>query len=543
MLGVKIIFMPHLIVLNKSDGKATEYEFGNSILTIGSADSSDICIVNNNIKDLHCYIAFDGSDFHLSTPSDDSFVIVDGKKTSKGVLKNGDFFDISNYRIFVFRSLVSSETKDNILSGVEEIKKVVNFSEKLMSSSDLDELLNNLMKEVVTLTHAENGFLLLVEKGKIKLKTVYMVDSGAINASINNLSDSIIARVITERKPMIISDAVTDSEFKNAESVINLRLHSVMCVPLTVKDKLLGLIYLGSQSIRNLFKESDLEILKIFASQASLLIQNAILLGEMRAEHTKLLDKLGEISFGPLIGNSGAMQNMFREIKAIARMSEPVLLIGEDGTEKESVAYAIHKESKRSGQFDMLKAGIYNELQFDIEFSGVVKGGVPGALYTRRGKVHLCKNGTLYIEDIEKIPPSLQMKILGLIKDGYITKVGSATRERVDVRLIFSLVDIEGALESGSLNRELYNYLKGTIIKIPPLRERVEDIEFLATNFLERISKQQGKHISGYTPDAINYLKKQPWYGNITELESRIKRAISLCEGEFLTVDDFEAEL
>ncbi len=533
--------MPHFIVINQEDGSAEEFELDSHITTIGSSRTCDLQIDSPEVKEVHCHVSFDGEKYVVAGAEPDITILLDGKRVQRGVLSNGSFIDIGKRRIIFaqnFNKRIERQVQDN--GGLSALEKVVSFSERLMSAYTLDDLLDKLMEYVVDLTHSDNGFLILFENGKIRLKSAWGVKPELLKDSIEKLSDTIISRVIKEKKAVIVSDALSDDEFKNAESVMNLNLHSVMCVPLSVKDKFLGLIYLGSQSVKNLFSIADLEVMKIFASQASLLIENATLLGELRAEHIRLLDKLGESTLGPLIGSSGVMQDMFRKIKTVAGENGPVLIIGEIGTEKESVAFTVHRESGRKGEFGILKAGIYNELQFNIELFGIVKGALPGAIYTRKGKVHICKHGTLYIEDVEKIASDTQLKLIGLIKEGSLTRVGSASPEKVDVRLVFSSVDLEGALKSSGFNRELFNLLQGSIIRVPPLRERKEDIDLLATHFLEKFAKQYKKTLLGYTPDAIKFLKSQDWPGNVAEFESRIRRAVSLSEGELLTPDDLE---
>ncbi len=533
--------MPHFIIINQENGTAEEFELGSHITTIGSSKTCDLQIESQDVREIHCHVSFDGERFRVAGAEPDITIMLDGKRVNRGVLNNGSFIDIGKRRIVFaqnFKRKIERQVQDD--GGLPALERVVSFSERLMSAYTLDDLLEKLMEYVVHLTHSDNGFLLLFENGKIRLKSSYGIKRELLQDSIEKLSDTIIARVIREKKAVIVSDALSDDEFKNAESVMNLNLHSVMCVPLSAGNKFLGLIYLGSQSVKNLFNIADLEVMKIFASQASLLIENATLLGELRAEHSKLLDKLGESTLGPLIGNSGVMQDMFRKLKAVASESVPVLIIGETGTEKESVAFTIHRESGRNGEFGILKAGIYNELQFNIELFGIVKGGLPGAIYTRKGKVHLCKNGTLYIEDAEKITGDLQLKLLGLIKEGFITRIGSATPEKVDVRLVFSSGDLEEAVKGSGFNRELYNLFQGSVIRVPPLRERKEDIDLLARHFLEKFAKQYKKALLGYTPDAIRFLKSQDWPGNILEFENRIRRAVSLSEGELLTLDDLE---
>jgi len=533
--------MPRLIIFPGENEKAKELELERKIITIGSSSSCDVIANARGVKDLHCHITFDGSKYLITSVDGVSAFLLDGRKTWSGILKNGSVVDIGDARLIFVEDIEKEKNQENLLPARKEFfDKVVNFSEMLMSSFTLDDLLEKMMDYIVKMTRADSGFLLLFDRGKIKLKSASGIKKEDIRDSIDRLSDTIIARVVNERKAVIISDAVSHEEFRNAESVVNLNLHSVMCVPLLMKDRLLGIIYLGSQNLKNLFRETDLEVLKIFSSQAALLIYNAMLLGELRAEHAKLIDKLGESVFGELIGNSGAMQAVFREIKAIAKEQTPVLIMGEEGTEKESVAYTIHRESGKKGEFAVLKAGIYNDIQLDVELSGVVKGGLPGAIYPKKGKVHHCKNGTLYIEDVEKLPAHIQMKVLGLIREGIITRIGSATPEKVEVRLILSSVDLESAVKNRMFDKELYTELSRLKIRIPPLRERKEDIELLASHFLDRFNKQYGKQIAGFLPEAIKFLKTQDWPGNLSEFESRIRRAVLMCQGEFITVDDME---
>lgn len=529
-----------ILILNHKEETAKEIPIGDKITTIGTAPDSDIIIQNNTANGILANIYPEGRDYRVSKISADADLRINGKKTKESIIRNGDLIEISGSKMIFLKKIQREKAAQINGYKMRALSAVSDFNEQLTTALNTEALLKSLMDSVITMTRAETGFLVLVEGGRLILKagTGMANSNGQDNLSI--LSDTIIAKVVREKKSIIVSDAMGDNEYRNAESVINLHLRSVMCVPLIVKEKMLGMIYLGSQKVENLFSISDLEMLKIFASEAALLLYNAILLDELRRENARLLDKIETSRFGALIGDSGAIQNVFREISKCAPLTAPVLILGENGTEKETAAMEIHSRSGRKGQFATFKASLYNEVQMDIELFGYARDSMPGALYAKRGKGQLCKGGTVYIEDAEIIPKTVQSKLLRIILDNLVTRLGSGTPERVDLRLIFSCRDIEYAVKTGEFNNDLYTRLLPCSITIPPLRTRDGDIELLSKHFLLTHGGQANKKILGFSHEAITRIKNYNWPGNVAELESRVKRALMICEGEFITAEDLE---
>ena len=163
------------------------------------------------------------------------------------------------------------------------LRRLTTFSERLLGSYDLDRLLESLMDEVIEVTRADKGFLILMESNEPRVKVARNLSRENIEDAVEQLSDSIIAKVVKDQKPLIIADAIDDAEFKASESVVNLKVHSVMCVPLMHKGDLFGVIYVGNDRLVNRFEPKSLDVLTIFASQASLILQNALLVNELQA--------------------------------------------------------------------------------------------------------------------------------------------------------------------------------------------------------------------------------------------------------------------
>src|SRR5512146_1233337 len=193
------------------------------------------------------------------------------------------------------------------MAELNSYRKLYEFSLKLLENYDLAALLEGLMDAVIAITNADKGFLVLMEGGELAVKVARNIRRENIAEAVQQLSDSIIAKVVRTRKALIISDAMHDDEFQSSLSVINLRLSSVMCVPLLERGNLLGVIYVGNDNVIELFDESRLDVLTIFAAQASLIIRNALLMNELKLDNRLLSERLEQLRFGSIIGSSPAM--------------------------------------------------------------------------------------------------------------------------------------------------------------------------------------------------------------------------------------------
>jgi two-component system response regulator HydG len=241
-----------------------------------------------------------------------------------------------------------------------------------------------------------------------------------------------------------------------------------------------------------------------------------------------------------LVGNSAPMREVVRMIDAVAYSATTVLVTGESGTGKELVARALHARSPRkSHPFVALNCGALTETLLESELFGHVKGAFTGAQRDQKGLFDAADGGTIFLDEIGDIPMATQVRLLRVLQEGEIKRVGSADSIRVDVRVIAATHrDLPKLVKSGRFREDLFYRLNVINVPLPPLRERVEDIPLLAHHFLRRYSDRLGKKVRTLTPEAVELLCGYRWPGNVRELENAIERAVVLCRADALSPTD-----
>jgi DNA-binding NtrC family response regulator len=257
----------------------------------------------------------------------------------------------------------------------------------------------------------------------------------------------------------------------------------------------------------------------------------------------QLESQLREREGGPsdgLVGNSGGMRDVARMIDAVAYSATTVLVTGESGTGKELVARALHAKSpRRSHPFVALNCGALTETLLESELFGHVKGSFTGAQRDQKGLFDAADGGTIFLDEIGDIPLSTQVRLLRVLQEGEIKRVGSADSVRVDVRVIAATHrDLPRMVKAGAFREDLFYRLNVIAIPLPPLRERIEDVPLLAHHFLQRHAERLGRRVRTVSPEAIELLAGYRWPGNVRELENAIERAVVLCRGDTLIPAD-----
>ncbi|HET6437108.1 MAG TPA: sigma-54-dependent Fis family transcriptional regulator, partial [Anaeromyxobacter sp.] len=337
-------------------------------------------------------------------------------------------------------------------------------------------------------------------------------------------------------------DALHDSEWSGSSSVVNLKLCSVMCAPLMEKGDVFGVIYLGNDNVVSLFDDRALEVLTVFTAQASLLVQNAMLLDALRRENLSLKEAISSKQYGELIGSGASMREVYRRIEKVAGTDISVLVTGETGTGKEVVAREIHRRSHRAaGPFVAVNCGAIPEALLESELFGHVKGAFTGAIATRVGRFQAAHGGTLFLDEIGDMPAALQVKILRALQERAVTKVGDSRPEPVDIRVIAATNRVlEEEIRKGTFREDLYYRLNVVSIQLPPLRDRGEDLAVIAKYFLQRCAREFGVKVRGFTPGALVAMRKYAWPGNIRELENRMKKAVVLADKALVSAEDLD---
>jgi transcriptional regulator with GAF, ATPase, and Fis domain len=559
-------------------GRPRVFPLYKPVSTVGRALGNDV-VVPGQLEGTHAQVLFDGRDFNLEEADKTGEILINGKKKRRARLVHGDRLTLGDAEL-VFSmfdepqraeseraaaregsgtsdsrpSVPVASTTMQTLSGV---RKLYEFSEKLMTMKGIDELLEAMLDAVIDVTGAEKGLILLLDDAfdgsgaasgeapgeqKPTIRASRHVNRDAIATSGGNISDSIVQKVIATGRPVIVSDALSDAQFSSSESVVALRLSSVMCAPLVSQGQVTGVLYVGNDRVKGLFDKTQLDVLTIFAAQASLILQNAVLLSALRADKEKLEGELKDKRFGEIIGVCPSMMEVFRKLQKVATTDISVLITGETGTGKELIAREVHRRSNRvNGPFVVINCGAIPENLIESELFGHVKGAFTGAVATRPGKFQLADKGTLFLDEIGELPLNLQVKLLRALQERVVIRVGDSRPEKVDIRVVAATNRVlEEEIRAGRFREDLYYRLNVVNLYLPALRDRGDDVLIIAKALLSKFADELGSQVRGFTPHALAAIKKSAWPGNIRQLENRIKKALVLCDKALLGVEDLD---
>jgi transcriptional regulator with GAF, ATPase, and Fis domain len=550
------------LTVRTPDGKVRTVNLLKRITSIGRGADNDVRLEDPSVPDSALHLLFDGSRYQVGSLGA-AFQVNGKKQRDTHVLASNDVIRVGGCELTFAREDLSitrrpprgpsqepapgpdSHTAE--LEGVPGrelvlLRRLTAFSERLLGSYDLERILESLMDEAIEVTRADKGFLILMESNEPRVKTARNISRENIEDAVEKLSDSIIAKAVKAQRPLILSDAIDDPEFRASESVVNLKVHSVMCVPLMHRGELFGLIYVGNDRLVNRFEPKSLDMLTIFAAQASLILQNALLVNELKLDNTELRKRLEDQRYGDIIGSCQGIKDVYKRIDKIAPTDISVLITGETGTGKELIARELHRRGPRArGPFITINCGAIPENLLESELFGHVKGAFTGAVATRPGKFQAAIGGTLFLDEIGEMPPQLQVKLLRALQEKIVYKVGDNRGEPVDIRVVAATNKVlEEEVKRNTFREDLYYRLNVVALKLPPLRERGEDVVVLGRFFLQKYAREFGSKVRGFTPSAAVAMKKYAWPGNIRELENRLKKAVVLADKPLLGPDDLD---
>jgi DNA-binding NtrC family response regulator len=276
--------------------------------------------------------------------------------------------------------------------------------------------------------------------------------------------------------------------------------------------------------------------------EISLLVERIIRVKNLQRENAVLRRKLTrQYRFGDLVSKNPRMAEVFDLVREIASQRSTVLLQGDSGTGKELVARAIHFSGDRGERpFVAVSCAALAETLLESELFGHEKGSFTGALAQRKGKFELADGGTIFLDEIGDISPKLQVDLLRVLQERRFFRVGGGTEITVDVRVIAATHrDLEADVREGRFRDDLYYRLNVINIRIPPLRDRIEDVPLLAQEFLDRLAHELGREVSGISEEALRLLMDHDWPGNVRELENAVERALVTCKSGVLGAPDF----
>ena len=288
----------------------------------------------------------------------------------------------------------------------------------------------------------------------------------------------------------------------------------------------------------------DFLVKPVEMEELKLLLRRCIQVVELEKEYRELQQSQRSDVFEEMLGTSSQMQAAFALIRKVAGTDAPVLLLGESGTGKEMAAAAIHRRSTRkNGPFVAINCNAIPENLLESELFGHEKGVFTGAHIQRKGLMETADGGTLFLDEIGELPPAIQVKLLRFLQEHRLQRVGGRQEIQIDTRLVAATnADLKQMIDTGKFREDLYFRLAVVTIRLLPLRERGEDVVFLAREFLQRYAAQSDRTKLVFTPDALRAIARYSWPGNVRELQNRVKRAVIMASGSRVTAKDLELQ-
>jgi transcriptional regulator with GAF, ATPase, and Fis domain len=355
---------------------------------------------------------------------------------------------------------------------------------------------------------------------------------------------SVVRKVISERAAVLAADA--PSETFSSESLLGASIRSTIGVPLWKDEQILGVLQLDNRDAPAMFETRDVDALGALAVSASLAIANAELIqnlslarAELRKENQYLRGRerarSGEVQ---IIGQSKAMTELLRQLDKVVDTRVSVLIEGETGTGKELIAASVHYRSKRKDKlFVAQNCAAFPENLLESELFGHKRGAFTGATDEKKGLFEIADGGTLFLDELGEMPLALQAKLLRALQEGEIRPIGGTQAKQVNVRIVAATNrNLEAEVKAGRFREDLYYRLKVFPIRVPPLRERRDDIAPLATFFLARYTREMGKAVLGFAQETLEILSAYDFPGNVRELENEVQRLVIQADDDsFLT--------
>jgi len=455
-------------------------------------------------------------------------------------------------------------------ADLERLRRLLSLSRQLNSELRLQPLLEQVIDAAAELTRAERAMLVL--KGAPgELEVVTARNDGQRRAAIDdagaNLSRAIVDRAVVYGEVVVTAHAESDERFDASASVAAMGLRSVLAVPLRAKRDILGALYLDHRFRRDAFDDGAVATVRELADIAGVAIGNARLVDENRRREREIAelnarlqqevettrgaldDALAKLAteserrlrhdYDSIIGRSKVMLELLQLVDRATDSDLPVVIHGESGTGKELVARALHGNgSRREGTFVAVNCGALPEPLLESELFGHARGAFTGAARDRRGLFEVADGGTLFLDELADTSLAMQAKLLRVLQEGELRRVGDDRVRKVNVRIVAATNrPLESLVEAGSFREDLYYRVNVVSVRMPPLRERSEDIPALCEHFLARLQSQPT-----LTAEAQDLLQRYSWPGNVRELENELARAAALSSGT-ITAADLSARL
>jgi transcriptional regulator with GAF, ATPase, and Fis domain len=478
-----------------------------------------------------------------------------GGQDAEGVQVRVDFSpEVDTLQVALVRPLSELGGGAARVSGDDRLRLLVQALREVVSHEGVSDVVSGIADAALLLVPRATHATIVLRKdadsderalGFVPVVTRVRGPSGprAPEAAVR-VTRSVVRKVISERVAVLAADA--PNEAFSSESLLGASIRSTIGVPLWKDDEILGVLQVDNRDAPAMFEALDVDALGALAVSASLAIANAELIqrlslarAELKKENQYLRGRerarTGEVQ---IIGDSRAMSELLRQLDKVVDTRVSVLIEGETGTGKELIASSVHYRSKRRDKlFVAQNCAAFPENLLESELFGHKRGAFTGATDEKKGLFEIADGGTLFLDELGEMPLSLQAKLLRVLQEGEIRPIGATQAKQVNVRIVAATNrNLETEVKAGRFREDLYYRLKVFPIRVPPLRERRDDIAPLAQFFLARYTREMGKSIPGFAQETLEIMSAYDFPGNVRELENEVQRlVIQADDGSYLT--------
>ncbi|HEX8475786.1 MAG TPA: sigma 54-interacting transcriptional regulator [Pyrinomonadaceae bacterium] len=543
-------------------------------ISIGRDVSNHLSIGDRLLSRRHCLIRQESRRFWICDLDSSNGTFVNGVPVKEKFLEHGDHLTVGiSHFIFLLhdneppplpqtsvqlneRDLVAGLTlrlrvedaiylrTEKVLSSLpplavmaRDLTVLLKISSTINSIREPELLERQLLEFIFEVVPAQRGAILLTDESE-DVVPAFGLDRKRGSEHPVEVSRTIIRQVLAEGVAILSNDVSERVEFSTAESLISSRISSLLCVPLLLYGRVLGVIYLTTTDAETRFDESHLQLLSAVSGIAAVALENARHIERLAGENEHL--RAGSQIKHNMVGQSARMREVYQFIARVAPTNSTVLIRGESGTGKELAAHAIHVNSPRASMpFVAINCAALTETLLESELFGHERGAFTGALSQKKGKLEVAQGGTIFLDEVGEMSPVLQAKLLRVLQERQFERVGGTRTIKIDVRVIAATNrNLEQAIADGGFRQDLYYRLNVVSFAMPPLRERREDIPLLSNYFVTKYGDEFNRKVFGVSTEARACLTTYDWPGNVRELENAIERAVVLGSTELILPED-----
>jgi transcriptional regulator with GAF, ATPase, and Fis domain len=437
----------------------------------------------------------------------------------------------------LLRELPATSQIARNLSALLKISRVVH------AIRDLEDLQAQLLDQIFEVVPAGRGAILLSEAGAQDFNSLYARTRQPGQPQLVRVSRTIARQVMKDNVAILGTDVPGSQKLRDVESLATSEVRSLLCVPLSVFERMIGCIYLDSTQADSHFHEDHLQLLAAIAGISSVALDNARRLQWLESENLRLTMEVSQEQ--SLVGESQRMKEIYQFLAKASPSDSTVLITGESGTGKELAARSLHRNSPRSSKpFVAINCAAIPETLLESDLFGHECGAFSGAASQKKGRLEVADGGVVFLDEIGELAPVLQVKLLRVLQEREFERVGGTHPIKVDIRLIAATNrDLDEAVRCGEFRQDLYYRLAVVKLAMPALRERKEDVPMLTRHFMQKYAKRCKVKAKPVSREAMAALVHYDWPGNVRELENAIERALVLGSSDALLLEDLPDSL